>query len=295
MLLEEFIKNNLATDLDALAVNLELTRDIQKRLSDIGLLDPPVDGRFGPVSHWALGQFAATCNMNAEALTPSLMEALLSASKPPLVLDGSLASRIVSALVARGDWLCLHPDCINIVYIEGMDVDGTANANHPNQFNDIRCLIRFVSGRPELLNAWEATTEPGKFFTENPEDVKGAARIALGQYKAWGVGIHRENHEALIQTADVTVCRDLNKDYSRSGDKRYTGAFGINQHWGYDNPRSDIGRASAGCLVGRTKQGHKQFMALVKSDPRYEANHSYRFMTSIIESAAISPAAQAVG
>ena len=43
-----------------------------------------------------------------------------------------------------------------------------------------------------------------------------------------------------------------------------------------------IGRASAGCLVGRTRKGHREFMKIVKSDARYRANHGYRFMTGVL-------------
>ena len=94
--------------------------------------------------------------------------------------------------------------------------------------------------------------------------------------------MHRNNHEALVQTGgEVTVCRDLNKDGQRTGDKRQTGEFGINQHWGYDLPEVD--KASAGCLVGQSKDGHRQFMALVKSDPRYQANRKYVFATAVLQ------------
>ena len=115
----------------------------------------------------------------------------------------------------------------------------------------------------------------------NPTNPRGAARIEFGQYDAWQVGMHRGNHEALVQTGgEVTVCRDLNKDGVRTGDKRDTGSFGINQHWGYDLPEVD--RASAGCLVGQSKTGHKDFMAIVKSDPRYKANRKYVFSTAVL-------------
>jgi hypothetical protein len=62
-----------------------------------------------------------------------------------------------------------------------------------------------------------------------------------------------------------------------------TGQFFINQHWGYNQPREDIGTASAGCLVGRTKSGHREFMALVKSDIRYKANPKYTFFTAVLD------------
>ena len=94
--------------------------------------------------------------------------------------------------------------------------------------------------------------------------------------------MHRNNHEALVQTGgEVTVCRDLNKDGQRAGDKRETGDFGINQHWGYD--QQEVDKASAGCLVGQSKDGHRQFMALVKSDPRYQANRKYVFATAVLQ------------
>jgi hypothetical protein len=84
------------------------------------------------------------------------------------------------------------------------------------------------------------------------------------------------------------VHRDLNQDFSRAGDKTEAGSdFAINQHWGYDNPRDDLGRSSAGCLVGRTKTAHREFMRTVKSDPRYLANNGYRFMPAVLEAAQV--------
>jgi hypothetical protein len=68
----------------------------------------------------------------------------------------------------------------------------------------------------------------------------------------------------------------------RTGDKLDTGLFDINQHWGYDMPRNNISFASAGCLVGRTRQGHREFMQLIKQDKRYQLNKQYMFLTTII-------------
>jgi hypothetical protein len=39
---------------------------------------------------------------------------------------------------------------------------------------------------------------------------------------------------------------------------------------------------SAGSLVGRTRQGHQEFMALIKQDHRYQRNPNYLFLTTII-------------
>ena len=198
--------------------------------------------------------------------------------------EDSLIEKTVRAMERKNYVLFRGNGQVNIVYLEGMDKDGSPNGNRPNWFNDLRIAFTFQDNRPIILGMWEATTEPGRRYTENPVAAGGAARIALNQFSAWQVGMHRGDHEALIQTGGpVTVYRDLNEDYKRDGDRQQSGFFGINQHWGYDLPVSDIGGASAGCLVGRSKAGHKEFMALVKSDPRYKADHGFVFTTAILE------------
>jgi hypothetical protein len=38
-----------------------------------------------------------------------------------------------------------------------------------------------------------------------------------------------------------------------------------------------VGRASAGCLVGKSVEAHQQFMKFFKSDRRYKASNAYIF------------------
>lgn len=202
------------------------------------------------------------------------------ASKQP----NDFASRIVRAMERNKYTVDRKPGEINIIYLEGADDDGTVNDDEPNEFNDRRIVLTFKEGKPFISGNWEATCEPGKRYTVRTlPGVDGAARIKFGQYRAWQVGIHRSHHEALVQTGGaVTVCRDVNKDYERDGDRETTGYYGINQHHGYDMPVNDIGGSSAGCLVGRTVKGHSEFMAIVKSDPRYLANNKFVFSTAIL-------------
>jgi len=155
-------------------------------------------------------------------------------------------------------------DWINIIYIEGCDLDGRLNTDAPNQFNDVRCIFN----QDKCVDIWTATCEPGAYYTERPMNSKGAFRIAFGyHHEAWKIGLHgySDEHEALIQVAPVKGYRDYNKDGFRTGDNIDTGLFGINQHWGYDLPVHDVGQASAGCLVGRSRQGHQQFMEYCKN------------------------------
>lgn len=173
----------------------------------------------------------------------------------------------------------------NIIYIEGMYPDGKLNDDAPNVWNDTRLVIEFKKDLPEIVGAWEATTEPGKYYTQKPLNVAGVARIAFGQYQAWQISNigQKETQVALIQTGGkVTVYRDLNQDGIRTGDSLDTGFFGINQTGASDAPSNDIGIWSAGSLVGRTRDGHKQFITLCKQDPRYLKNNQYIFQTTII-------------
>lgn len=205
-----------------------------------------------------------------------------------------LAARLVEVMMQKRLPLYVGPHEANIIYVEGMNPDGSANANTPNEFNDIRTVLSYVNGKPTIVGIWEATTEPGRKYTFSPINPNGAARIALGYHKdVWQVGTHMASkpsgHEALVQTGDeVTVYRDLNKDFKRDGDKPDTGWFGINQHWGYDLPKGDIGGASAGCLVGRTKAGHQQFMTILKNDPRYLADSKFKFSATVLEAAEVA-------
>lgn len=268
----------------------ELVKGLQGTLADLGYLDPPADGRFGPTSNWALKEF---CYANGLSLglgfTAEIVAALRTPQKrlPDIVEAGSWIDKVVSYMMAKGYWISRHPECRNTVYLEGVNSDGTTNDDKANVFNDLRVVFSIDSnGKPRILGLWEGTTEPGIFWTQHPMNPGGAARIAFDQYKSWIVGTHMAGkpsaHEALVQVAPVTVYRDLNRDYQRTGDKTDTGLFGINQHWGYDAPKDDLGNTSAGCLVGRTRDGHREFMQLMKSDPRYQANASYRFMAAVL-------------
>ena len=202
----------------------------------------------------------------------------------------SFIDKIIDRIEASKFTIFQKPGEKNIVYLEGVSQNLTKNADEPNCFNDLRLVFDFnVSGEPRILGAWEATTEPGYYYTDNPMNPNGAARIAFGQYKAWQVGIHgnSEPHEALIQVGLVRVHRDYNRDMMRTGDAIDEGLFGINQHHGYNHPVDDIHTASAGCLVGRTRREHQSFMQIIKQDARYLKNREFIFSTTILDGSKI--------
>ena len=196
----------------------------------------------------------------------------------------NLANRVLKYMRLKNYQVASVGSRYNIVYIEGMNADGTLNSDAPNCFNDRRLVMQVINGVPQIIGNFEATTEPGNYYTYKPMNPLGAARIAFGQYTAWQVGTHgtRDRHEALVQVAPVSVHRDKDKDFKRTGDRIDTGLFGINQHWGYDLGVNNISTASAGCLVGRTRASHREFMNLIKQDERYKKDPSFIFTTTII-------------
>jgi GH24 family phage-related lysozyme (muramidase) len=278
--LQDFLGTDTKYSMDAIAADRTLAHQIQTRLIALGLLDPPT-GAFGPISAAALARFQDLMDCGEEGYLGAITaERLIETSidelpRPPLDLSGNdLASRIIRYMQRKGYAIDCGPKEMNIVYVEGMNPDGSLNDDRPNQFNDLRLVIEFLHGRPRIAGCWEGTTEPGRHYTLNPMNSQGAARIRFGQYRAWRIGLHglSSPHRALIQVAPIDVHRDANRDFLRTGDNVQRGLFAINQHAGYDHPRNDIRTASAGCLVGRTTRGHGEFLALIEQDPRYLAS-----------------------
>jgi len=270
---------------DALTLDThEGVQAIQSVLINCGYLDPPADGGYGPVTKWALAKLAERTGVRGDGeMAPELRTALHEAQPLPLLPGEDLAGKIVKAMQKNNYWVARHPDCINIVYIEGMDPDGTPNDNRTNVFNDLRLVLRVRDGGvAEIVDKWEATTEPSRRWTLKPMNPDGAFHIKWGQYKAWIRGWHH-THEALVQAAEIEGYRDPHKTFKRDLNFPVRGSnFGVNQHWGYDLPHDDMGNSSAGCLVGRLTEGHRKFMSIVLADPRYKANPAYRFMTAIL-------------
>jgi hypothetical protein len=246
-----------------------------------------------PANQQTLGESLITQFLNSrpeKTLNVTIDETTV--ARPPKIIpaylssDAPLVERIIHYMKRQGYQVFVGKRHYNIVYIEGMNLDGTPNKNKPNQFNDLRLLIEVIEGKPRIVQKWEATTEPGIYYTENPQHEQGAFRIKPGQYKAWKVGYHWGNgggevHEALEQIKPISGYRDLHKTYQREG-KLYTGLYDINQHHGSDVPVDNIGYYAAGCLVGRTIKGHQEFMSLLKQDVRYQKDPNFLFTTSVI-------------
>lgn len=172
----------------------------------------------------------------------------------------------------------------NIFDIEGMNLDWTPNANTPNEFNDyVGGMLTYVDGKPTIIEGYEGTTEPGRYWTEHPMNEGGAARVTLGLHlNVWTPGDYH-GHRAMIQAGKISVARDLNKDYKRDGDKVDTGMFGIFRHWGYNMAKADLGKSSAGCIVIRMLADQMAFMDRAMSDVDYKTQKGFLFSSVMFD------------
>lgn len=200
------------------------------------------------------------------------------------------AGRIMAAMQRKGFKISAGFGERNIVYVPGYNPDGTSNGNPPNDtFNDLRIVFVVENGRPRIIYMQPATVDPGHYYDDHPMNPNGTAQIKYGaQFTAWQVGVHRGDHEALVQTGGtVTVIRDGNVSHERDvGDTTDTGHFGINQHGPGTHSQgtlTKVGPHSAGCLVVPSMTAQREFMSVVKLDPRYVANKRFIFTTAILD------------
>lgn len=259
--------------------------EAQQKLVEWGLLDPPADGKWGNWSKSALSELQKLLKspVTDGLLNETSQQLIAKLGAPPEIKATGWLGNIIKYYEQKKYWIARGVNVFNIVYVEGMYPDGTLNSDRLDEWNDTRAMFQVeFNGTARLVDAWEATTEPGAYYTYHRMSPGGAARIKFGQYWAWSVGLHgsRSPYEALIQCADAEFYRDDNEDGNRTGDAITEGNIGVNQHHGYSMP--EVGKNSAGCLVGKTITGHKQFMTYNKSDRRYVVNNAHKFATAIL-------------
>lgn len=278
-----------------------LLKRVQGYLCAQGWLDPvikvdpktlktvtiPADGIYGPVTENAIRSWAdyhCLWSNEEERLPESFFESI-SVPRNIVYTPGDPASDIVLAMISGGYWVSCAPKTFNIVYLERTNPDFTINANERNRWNDLRMVIKIDDNmRPVIVGQWVATTEPGEFYTQQPMNVFGAARIAFGQYKAWASGVHNGKQPALRQVAPILVYRDLDKNGNRRGDSLHVSYATINQHSTNENFNSEyVGKHSAGCLVGKYYQEHLEFLSIVLSDRRFLRNNAYNFISTVMD------------
>jgi hypothetical protein len=175
--------------------------------------------------------------------------------------------KIITALKGKGYVIYTKPYQLNIV--------GKRSKNTiPNKFDD----KLFVFWKNDE-NKWEGkkydiTTDPATYFLENPLSTLGSAILKEGQWKdAYGIGMHRNSYEAVVQKKPVVVYRDYNRDaiLDWNNGREETGLFGINIHKAGVNTQ-DIGKYSAGCQVFQNISDFEEFMNLARKQKQLYGN-----------------------
>ena len=129
------------------------------------------------------------------------------------------------------------------------------------------------NGEKQHFNFW-MTTDPGKYYLQNPMDKNGCIIMIPGQYiEVYGRGLHNGKYECFKQVRKMEYVRDNNKDTLLDFDlyrdpiKRAAFAFwginGTNFHRAHINAILKwIGRYSAGCQVAQRPETFKKLIDL---------------------------------
>ena len=153
-----------------------------------------------------------------------------------------------------------------------------------NRFDDLITVSYKLDGMWKF-HQYQATTDPGRHWTENLLNPYGTAILVPGQYRgAYGTGLHQGKYEALRQVKPVRVYRDGDRDaeYDKLEESIQEGMFGINIHrankWGTS---VQIDKWSAGCPVIASNEDFLEFMTLVE---KAKAKWGNSFTYTLIES-----------
>ena len=169
------------------------------------------------------------------------------------------------------------PFNLNIVGIRTGD-------NTINTFNDFMTVLYTDDHNAPQLFKTNCTTDPGLYWLDNPENVKGTAIVKEGHYpRLWTIGMHHNKYKALVQVGPVTVYRDADRDANLDliQGTEETGMFGINLHRA--NPFVSsvrVDKWSAGCQVIADPADFQKLLSLV--DSQVAAGHGNKFSYTLI-------------
>lgn len=137
----------------------------------------------------------------------------------------------------------------------------------PNSFNDFVCLMWKYKGN-WTTKIYEATTDPGLYYLENPMNVNGTAIMVPDQYLgAYEIGLHGEKYEALRQKKVMRYFRDNDRDkeFDLNESLIYEEVAYTNvHHASYTRTSIQVDKWSAGCIVIADIKKFKEFMKICK-------------------------------
>jgi len=153
---------------------------------------------------------------------------------------------------------------VNIIGIRNSETDGKVT----NHFDDTLTLSYKDAAGEWKFHQWEATTDPGQYWMENPMNKDGTAILVPGQYRgSHKIRKHQGKYEALGQRRPVKVYRDNDRDLEYDTDEATIkeGIYGINIH--RSNPYTEsyyVNKWSAGCQVFKKVDDFHEFMEICR-------------------------------
>jgi len=143
-----------------------------------------------------------------------------------------------------------------------------SNSTSANKFDD-KIYVFYKTDQ----GTWEgkyfnATTDPGTYWLNNPMSPQGTAILKAGQYiNSHKLGMHQGKYEALVQQNPLVVIRDYDRnailDYNNGKEEK--GLFGINIHRASaSGTTKSVDKYSAGCQVFENADDFAKFLSMAK-------------------------------
>ena len=264
----------------------EFLTELQQQLSILNYYPKnEIDGEYGPKTQEAWGKFKAKNHQaKPDFIGPGSISLLLEATNTKPLPSEDLAHKIVNYCKKQDYRLDTRPTAINIIGLEGFKVEDV-----PDKWNDAVCLLTFDKNKsPLVIAAYVATTEPGAYYTINPLNKNGAARLQLCQHKnLWRFGTHR-GYRALVQVGTATLVRDKNKNYKRDDKITLETGNGVNLHTtkttGWRGSAGDsIGQWSAGCVVIKNPDSFLTLIQRLENCLQYKLDKNTTFDFTLID------------
>jgi len=155
----------------------------------------------------------------------------------------------------------------------------------PNRFDDFVFML-WQEGGVWKVTFFEATTDPGTYWLENPGNSRGTAILCPGQYvDVYKIDKHGGKYEALCQrNGKVKVWRDKDRDAVaeyQQGSEGEDGWYGINIHRASSSRMStNVEKWSAGCQVMADPDDFARFMTTCHSEKKL---HGETFTWTLLE------------
>lgn len=183
---------------------------------------------------------------------------------------------ILKLLIGRGFKIFQRPYELNIIGVRSKN-------SRPKRFDDSIHVFYKNESNQWVYHNFNATTDPGRYYLNNPILPGGTAALIEGQYiNAYAIGFHKGTQKSLVQTRPVSIVRDSdrNNKLSFTGNVQ-KGLFGINIHRAsLQGSTKYIDRYSAGCQVFESSEDFDYFIELCD---KHRALYSNKFTYTLID------------